>query len=120
MLQDLTGGEPVPAAQDQDVARLRDPAERRMNQRLVATIFVAGGELKIAVEEEPEIDAPAGEDDRLEQRRFGVDEDRTRGEKGKSVLGQVDHRGRQIIKKTTHNQAILRLRVTKIRTENKS
>src|SRR3546814_16476745 len=74
MLQDLTGGEPVPAAQDQDVARLRDPAERRMNQRLVVTIFVAGGELKIAVEEEPEIVAAAGEDDTLERRRFGVDD----------------------------------------------
>src|SRR3546814_10135276 len=73
MAQDPPGGGPVPAAKDPDVARLRDPAERRMNQRLVVTIFVAGGELKIAVEEEPEIVAAAGEDDPLERRRFGVD-----------------------------------------------
>src|SRR3546814_6062028 len=45
-----------------------------MNHRRVVTIFVAGGELKIAVEEEPEIVDAAGEDDPLERRRFGVDE----------------------------------------------
>src|SRR3546814_6787487 len=92
MLQDLTGGEPVPAAQDQDVARLRDPAERRMNQRLVVTIFVAGGELKIAVEEEPEIVAAAGEDDPLERRRFGVDDRLLVTRRFRPALPSVRHR----------------------------
>jgi hypothetical protein len=45
-----------------------------MNQRLVVAVLVVRGKLQVVVEEEPQIVAPAGDDDALVGRGFGVDD----------------------------------------------
>ena len=74
MLQHLARGEAVAAAEDQHLARFGDPAQRGMHQRLVIAIFVARRELEVAVEEQLDVVAAAGEHDPLEGRRLGIED----------------------------------------------
>ena len=71
--QHLARGQPVPSAQDQHAAGLRHPGEHGPDQGLVIAVLVAGRELQVAVEIEPEVGIPAGQDDPLVRGRAGVD-----------------------------------------------
>ena len=45
-----------------------------MHQRLVVAVFVVRRKLQVVVEEQPQVVAPAGDNDALVGRRFGMDD----------------------------------------------
>src|SRR5215213_3994778 len=90
MLQQLADGESVAAAEHEDAPRGRTRRKPRVYERLMIAVLVAGAELEVRVEPEPEVVLPGGQHDPLvarvarEDHLVGVD----------AVLGEVgDLRG---------------------------
>ena len=71
MAQNLAHRQPVATAEHQHPARPGQRAQPRMHQRFVIAVFIAGAELQVAVEKQPQIILPAGDDDALIGRAQG-------------------------------------------------
>src|SRR5260370_6755264 len=65
ILQDLTNGEAIAAAKNQDAPRGRNGGESGMDERLMVTVFIARAELQMAVEKKAEVVLEARKDEML-------------------------------------------------------
>ena len=72
--QHLPHREPVAAADDEHPLPVAGQGHGRMDEGLVISVLVDGGELQVAVQVEADVVAPLGEDDLLVRRALAVDD----------------------------------------------